>query len=326
MNDLAPDSPHDRLLAKYCVPSMGDHTAAGGPVLAILERLDANHRLAADDLKFLRDKGLFDLCTFVEQLEKTGRTDFGILRAPVERRDRLDEERALRRRYQIGYFEREDKRRLIGILREIDRGARICDDDVLWLKKRDLFSEPLRCAFHKHEATHHKARFEQTRDPWEAVNASSHFRKAGLASDALAVLTGVTLETCGSSHLRSAACTTRGGALRDLGRLQDALASAEQAHGFEPKSFHPCTLLGAIHYDLGQHADGDAWFAKAVELGAKPESIDQELRAILRRATGERREELKRHLLEVDPHRYEWVRIVERGRVGNRGRREGGRK
>jgi hypothetical protein len=319
------ESLHDRLLAKYSVPNMGEHTAAGGPVATILERLDTKGRLPAEDLKFLRDKGLFDLCTFVERLEETGRADFGILRAPVERRERLSEERALRERYQIDYFEREDKRRLFGILRAVERGARLRDEDVVWLKERELLSDALRRVFHEHEAKYHCVRFEQGGDPWEAVNASSHFRKAGSPSDAVAVLERVDLDTRRDSHLKSAVCTTRGGALRDLGRFQDAVVSAEQAHGFEPKSFHPCTLLGALFYELGRRAEGDAWFARAVERGAKPESIDQELRAILRRASGPRREEMTRHLLAVDPQRYAWVRDVEQGRVGARGRKRHGR-
>ncbi len=316
---------HVRLLAKYCVPSMGDHTSAGGPVVAILERLDATGRLPNEDLKFLRDKGLFDLCTFVERLQETGRPDFRILRAPVERRDRLDEEGALRARYEIDYFEREDKRRLFGILRAVDGGARIRDEDVVWLKERELFSGALRAVFHEHEAAFHTARFEQGGDPWEAVNASSHFRKARRSNDALTVLERVALDTCGNAHLKSAVCTTRGGALRDVGRFQDAIASAEQAHRLEPKSFHPCTLLGALYYELDQPAEGDSWFAKAVERGARVESIDQELRAILRRASGARREEIKRHLLALDPLRYEWVRHVERGRNGRPDHRQRGK-
>jgi hypothetical protein len=307
MDKQMPESLYERLLAKYCVPHMGEHTAAGGPVAAILERLDAAGRLPAEDVKFLRDKGLFDLCKFVERLEETGRADFGILRAPIDRQVRLNEERALRARYEIDYFEREDKRRLFGILRAVDGGARIRDEDVVWLKGRELFSDALKCVFHAHEAAYHRARFEQGGDPWEAVNASSHFRKAGRASEALTVLGRLDLENCRDAHLRSAVCTTRGGAFRDLRRFQEAIASAEQAHGFEPKSFHPCTLLGALCYELDRRAEGDVWFTKAVERGAKPDSIDQELRAILRRASGTRREEIKQHLLALDPERYGWV-------------------
>lgn len=312
---------HERLLAKYCVPNMGEHTAAGGPVVAILERLDAMGRLPDEDLKFLRDKGLFDLCTFVERLAATGRPDFRTLRAPIERRERLNEERALRARYEIAYFERDDKRRLFGILRAVDQGARIRDEDVLWLKERELFSDALRRVFHEHEAKYHKALHEQTGDPWEAVNASSHFRKAGRSSDATSVVELVALDTCANSHLKSALYTTKGGALRDLGRFQDAMVSAEQAHRFEPRSFHPCTLLGALCYEMDRRAEGDGWFTKALERGARPDSIDQELQAILRRASGARREEMKRHLLALDRERYAWARSIEQGRNAARGRR-----
>jgi len=316
---------HAELLARYCVPGMGDLSVVGSLLSTILERLDTSRALSPEEKQYLRDKGLFGLCDFVERLEATGKADYGTLRGPVERRDRLREERRLRRQYGIGHFERHDKWRLMKILRQVDRGGRLTDDDVLWLSERELFSDALRCAFHEHEAKHHLARFDEGGDPWEAVNASSHFRKAGSPSDALAVLGRVALDSCGDAHLRSAVCATQGGALRDLGRLHEAVASAERAHGFDPRSFHPCTLLGALHYELDQRAEGGAWFAKAVERGAKPESIDHELRSILRRATGTHREQMKRHLLALDPERYQWVRDVDQGRNGARGHRPRGR-
>ena len=92
----------------------------------------------------------------------------------------------LRERYQIVHFEHEDKRRLLGILRAIESGQRLRDEDVDWLEERDLFSDALRRDFHEHEGKYHRAQFQEGGDPWEAVNASSHFRKAGLASDAFA--------------------------------------------------------------------------------------------------------------------------------------------
>lgn len=312
---------HDELMAKYCVPSMGDHTAVGGPIVAILERLDSKGRLPDQDLKFLRDKGLFDLCTFVERLQGTGRADFRILRGPVDRRARLNEERELRHRYEIDGFEYEDKRRLLGILRAVDQGGRLPDEDVLWLKERKHFTDALRRVFHAHEAAYHQQRFEQSGDPWEAVNASSHFRKARRPTDALTVLGKVPPDENEDTHLKSALCTTSGGALRDLGHLAEARESALQGHAFEARSFHPCTLLGAIHYELEEYPEGDAWFAKAVERGAKRDSIDQELRAILRRASGERREALTKHLLALDPEAYAWVIDFGKRRAGIRPRR-----
>jgi hypothetical protein len=139
------------------------------------------------------------------------------------------------------------------------------------------------------------------------VNGSSHYRKAKLAPEALKLLENVHIEDCRSQHLQSALCTTRGGALRDLRKFDEALALAERAHAFEPASFHPCTLLGALHYELGSHALGDEWFAKAVERGATQHNVDDELRAIFRRAKGEGRSAMKRHLLALDPARYAWV-------------------
>jgi hypothetical protein len=177
---------HEQLLAKYGVPGMGDYTAPGGPAPQILERLDATGSLPVEALQFLKDKGLFELCTCVGRLMSTGRADFGILRARVERRDRLLDERMLRERYQIVHFEHEDKRRLLGILRAIESGQRLRDEDVVWLEERDLFSDALRRDFHEHEGKYHRTQFQEGGDPWEAVNASSHFRKAGLASDAFA--------------------------------------------------------------------------------------------------------------------------------------------
>ena len=64
---------HEQLLAKYGVPGMGDYTAPGGPVPQILERLDATGSLPVEALQFLKDNGLFELCTCVGRLMSTGR-------------------------------------------------------------------------------------------------------------------------------------------------------------------------------------------------------------------------------------------------------------
>jgi hypothetical protein len=250
---------------------------------------------------------MFDLCKFVERLEQTGNPDFGILRARVEQERRLSAERKLRDKYEIDYVERSDKRRLMDLLRSIEEGARLPDRDVLWLKAKEYFSLPLKHVFHKHEAAFYRQRFEQSNDPWDAVNGCSHYRKARLAPEALTLLEKVDIDAHGSKHLQSALCTTKGGALRDMRRFDEALTWADRAHVFEPASFHPCTLFGAIHYELGNHALGDEWFSKAVARGANRNSVDDELRSIFMRSRGERRDEMKRHLLSLDPARYDWV-------------------
>lgn len=311
---------HAELMEKYCVPNMGELSVPGSPLSEILDRLDKARKLSGEDKQYLRDKGLFDLSTFVETLETTGQADFRTLRAPLERRQGRAEERALKATYQIDYFEWSDKRRLFGILRAVDGGARLSDDDVLWLKRRDYFSAALRRVFHQHEAAYYRNRFEKNADPWDAVNGSSHFRKADLAQEAISLVEKV--PAGGNEHLQSAVCTTRGGALRDLRKFEEAILSAEAGHRLEPTSFHPCTLLGALYYELNRHADGDAWFSKAMERGASRDSVDQELKSIFMRATGAQREAMKRHLLELNPELYEWVNgMSKKGSKPVRGRR-----
>jgi hypothetical protein len=103
-----------------------------------------------------------------------------------------------------------------------------------------------------------------------------------------------------------------GGAKRDMRSREEAVKLATRAHGYDPKSFHPCTLLGALYYEMGDFSLGDEWFAKAVERGARPRALDEELRSIYLRSSGVRREGMKRHLLAVDPIRYGWVNAPKR--------------
>jgi len=63
---------------------------------------------------------------------------------------------------------------------------------------------------------------------------------------------------------------------------------------------------------MGDFSLGDEWFAKAVERGARPHALDEELRSIYLRSSGVRREGMKRHLLAVDPIRYGWVNAPKR--------------
>jgi hypothetical protein len=80
-----------------------------------------------------------------------------------------------------------------------------------------------------------------------------------------------------------------------------------QAHNFDARSFHPCTLIGAIHFETGELALGEKWFAMAVQRGATVDALDSEVRAILRNLNDARRSTLADHLLKADPVRYAWL-------------------
>lgn len=307
---------HYELLKKYFIPDMGDYTAVGGILSSILDRLDKYKALSPEDKAFIRAKGLFDLCEFVKRLEETKRQDFRCLgarnaRNPLRRK-------MLWAKYDIGFIESAHMRQMIDILERVEVGARVADADVLWLVTNDYRTYELKRAIHEIEAKYFREVFEKTNDPWAAVNASSNFRKAGSPSEALSLLDRIEISSQSNDHLKSALCTTKGGALRDQRKYEAALGLGMQAHNFDSRSFHPCTLVGAIHFETGEFALGEKWFAMAVKRGATLDAIDSEVRAILRRLDDVRRTTLADHLLKADPVRYGWLATKKAGKRRSR--------
>lgn len=216
----------------------------------------------------------------------------------------------LRARYGIcTYVEQDCFHRLMDILKRTDAGERLSPEDIVWLSSvgAEYFTEKLRVAYHRLEAAFFSSEFEKSGDPWAAVNASSHYRKCKCPSDADAMLRTIKVEKQASLKLKSAICTTHGGAMRDLRRWNEALKLGEMAHAFKPQDYRPCTLLGAVHMEMGNYSLGQEWYAKAVERGATVDAVDQELRSIYFSANQTKREEMRQFLLDVDPIRFAWV-------------------
>ena len=219
----------------------------------------------------------------------------------------------LRARYDLSfYIEREHFPRLMNILRNVDRGLRLTENDIAWLTTKDYeygyYTEELRERYHENEAEFYAKEFQKRRDPWLAVNASSHFRKCQRAAEADTMLRTIKTSKINKKKLRSALCTTHGGVKRDLHKYNEAITLGEQAHELTPKDFRPCTLLGAVNMEMGNHSMGEAWYEKAIERGASEKSVDDDLRSIFMRATSAKREELRAYLLKKDPHRYRWAK------------------
>ncbi|HOE40849.1 MAG TPA: hypothetical protein PLB25_04355 [Rhodoferax sp.] len=219
----------------------------------------------------------------------------------------------LRVRYGIDQFiEKDCFGRLMDILHRVDGANRFTDEDVVWLKTkgRDYYSDTLKNVFHQREAKFFASEYQRTHDAWMAVNASKHYRKCDQAQSAHDLLAPIALEQQSSAKLKSALCTTYGGAMRDLGQHGPALQLGQRAHALMPKDFRPCTLLGALHIEMGNYQLGQEWYAKAQERGASKQAIDQELRGIFQRADKSNREEIKAFLLGQDPVRYKWVNVA----------------
>ena len=91
---------------------------------------------------------------------------------------------------------------------------------------------------------------QSVNDPWNAVNASGHFRKCKQAAIADELRASIPSERQKAPKLRSAIASTHGGVMRDLKRLDDDLRLGNQAHTSTPKDFSPCAPFGAIKSQL----------------------------------------------------------------------------
>ena len=217
----------------------------------------------------------------------------------------------LRTRYGIDtYVEPHCFSRLMDILKRVDAGQRLSLEDFVWLSSvaEDYFTKELRAAYHRLEADFFADEFKKTHDPWAAVNASGHYRKCNCAGDADSLLKTIRVEKQKSPKLKSAFCTTHGGVMRDLGCWDEALQLGEKAHAFRPDDYRPCTLLGAVHWEMGNYHLGQEWYAKAVERGATVGDVDQDLRRIFFQADQAKQVEMREFLLREDPVRYAWAK------------------
>lgn len=331
------------LAAKYFVDDLPGARQVGGRLHSIITNFDAQGQATELACDFLKSNGLLSLHALV-----SGHSDLDSFRqdAAQERAVRIQlaqaaaaeaeaeaarqaaeraaasasifndpefrrrlEAKQLRRRYSVGYIEPHHYRRAMRLLGLLSQGQRLEAADVVWLQTEaeECWTLAVAAAWNELEAQALSAVWRKTGDPWAAVNASSHWRKCDQPSMSLQ-LTSEALASASAPKVRSALLTTRGGALRDLGRPIEAKAHGEQAHQLTPKDYRPCTLLGAACAELGDLAAGHQWFTKAEELGADRRSIDQEIKALLARASQEERERMRAYLFGQNPKRFAWLR------------------
>ncbi|MDP2740846.1 MAG: hypothetical protein Q8O82_19585 [Pseudorhodobacter sp.] len=337
-------SSKDGLAEKYLVDDLPGAALVGARLNGILQKIEAGDTLTSLAQAFLTSGGLnsllalsagqMDRPTFEEaaarersdriqradrataaQARKADAMDAAVKARfaarendPVLRRRR--EAHELRDRFGIGFIETEHYPRAMRLLKQVTGGNRLTPEDVAWLSTEavDCWTDTLQKAWHRLEAEALTKAWEESRDPWDAVNASAHWRKADELHRALEV-TGAALAKGGRSpKQRSALLTTRGGAMRDAGRLTEAKALGLEAHELTPADFRPCTLLGAVSMELGDLAAGHEWYAKAEALGAERKVIDQDLRALLIRSEPDARDRVRAYLLGQDPERFAWLR------------------
>jgi len=198
----------------------------------------------------------------------------------------------------------------MNILRKVENRVRLFEDEVVWLltEGEEYFTTELKKGFHQNEADFHAGEFKKSKDPWSAVNASSHYRKCKESKTADSMLSTIDIAGLKNRKLKSALCTTHGGVKRDIKEYDEALSLGEQAHLLTPKDFRPCTLLGAVNIEIGHFDLGHSWYGKAVKRGYSEKSMDDELRSIFKRAEKSKQEALRNDLLKRDSVRYRWAK------------------
>lgn len=177
-------------------------------------------------------------------------------------------------------------------------------------------------AYHRLEALFYDREYERTGDKWNLPNASSHWRKSDEPKSALKVTENLDFDQIKENKLKSALLTTRGGAFRDIDKLDDAEKCALKAIEYQPQSHHPYTLMGAICYERGQYSQGDDWFNKAIKRGAESEDIDSELKRVVKNAKDEKRREVVEYLLKKNPQRYAWAKAYRKREGGEDAQRK----
>lgn len=220
--------------------------------------------------------------------------------------------RALLGKYGVdAYIEPPAFKRLLQILKALDGGGRIAEEDAVWLMAGGGYGydfSGVLFAWHRREADACIARFRHEGDPWQAVNASGHLRKCDASGQAIELLNEIAAQRLKHNKLKSAMLTTRGGALRDLERFHEAQKAGEEAHALLAQDYRPCTLLGAVHIQQGNYEQGYDWYRKAEKRGAPAEGNDQEIRSILRRMPQEKRQKAIAELIRIDPDRFSALR------------------
>lgn len=229
-----------------------------------------------------------------------------------EEKEKKELEQKFLKSFGISFVDTKHREVLFLILKKLSNKERLLAEETIWLTTigKDYFykeSEVYK-TYHKIEAEYYVKIFHETQDIWNVVNACSHFRKAKLANKAEILFKDILNKKIPNKRLKSAFFTTFGGVMRDLFKFQDGIELAKQAHNLSSRDYRPCTLLGALYFEINEYEEGQTWFYLAEELGAPQKNADAEIKAIYNKSDTIGKEKLKAYLLNQDPIRYAWLK------------------
>lgn len=293
-------------------------------VASLKSKIQSGEHLSEADIDWLKQNGREDVITFAQEKEFA----------------------ALKSKYDVSnYKDRAPSSPLYAILQKLDKGERLEPTDVAWLEENKieasqpsysyygwqeerryqgqrLFSGKIFTGYHKIEALFYEQQYKGTGNKWNLANASSHWRKAEQPRSALNLTENLDLDKIKENKLKSALLTTRGGAFRDINKLDDTEKCALKAIEYQPQSHHPYTLMGAICFERGQFLEGERWFNEAIKRGASPRDQDAEMKRVVKNAKNGKRREVVEYLLKKDPQRYAWAKAYRKREGGEDAQRK----
>lgn len=326
------------IATKYYVEDLQDALKPGTAIFNVIKRLELAPDYIPEPTKdFLRKSNLNALLKYackqvsfeefatiakLEQekrkieAEKNRKKKAKQAKKNAERKRKQEITRRLLNKYDLylSDLKNGDLPKLKDILYKIESRVRVSQNELAWLMipRKHLYSgyytHNLQVKYHRIEAEYYLSKYENTKNPWDVINSSSHFRKCNCSSKADSVLAKINTSKFKVKKVESAFNTTYGGVKRDLGNYDEALALGNKAHALTPNNFRPCTLLGAVNIEIGNYDEGQSWYQKAIKRGASEKSVDDDLRSIFKRANKSKRNDLAGFLLKNDPVRYSWVK------------------
>lgn len=336
------------LRAKYKVTHYDD-LSPKSHLYKVLKKLDFSHHLGEQDINFLRkhkltktieiyhDKYASNLKLNIESGKALNELEIEWLK--INGRENiiiLAQQKhfaALKLKYDVlAYQDKSHTSLLYTILQKLELKERLEPTEFAWLQEtkikvpqptanyyswqkepkyqeKNLVSGKIWIAYHTIEANFYEQEFKRTDNKWNLANASSHWRKADKPEQALQLTNNLEFDNIKENKLKSALLTSRGGAFRDIEKLDKAENCARQAIEYQPKSHHPYTLMGAICFERHQYSDGEYWFQEAIKRGANPRDMDSEIKRVVKNAKDEnKRRQVINYLLNKDPQRYAWAK------------------
>lgn len=282
----------------------------------VLRRIDSNIPLSESDINFLKKRNLN------ETLKCALKNSADVLAQKVSEGVDLSKDDIiwcetylfdeivfnwLKKKYEVEFQSCSSDSRLSSILKQLNAGIRLKDEDFVWLESEDIYpqSRKIKICHHTLEAEFFENEFERSKDYWKLASASAQWRKAEKPFNSINLFRDLIIEKINPAKLRAALLTTKGGALRDLEDLVEAEKSALKAIDIYPDRHDPYTLIGALCYDTERYEEGSKWFEKAIKRGAQPKDQDSEIKRILRK---KQNQNLIDYLLKKDPIRFSWVK------------------